>query len=95
MQTWRVNQGDVVSFLQTSSLHQQGGHSLRPLMELQTGEGAGHCPLEEVREGKREKEGEAGSLMQVTPQHRTFTVFSTSTNHQDENPELCVFLPES
>lgn len=40
----------MVSFLQTSSLHQQGRHSLRPFMELQAGEGAGHRPLQEEEE---------------------------------------------
>lgn len=45
--TWRVDQSNVVSFLQTSSLHQQSRHPLRPLVELQAGEGAGHRPLED------------------------------------------------
>lgn len=45
--TWRVDQSNVVSFLQTSSLHQQSCHSLCPFMQLQAGEGAGHRSLEQ------------------------------------------------
>lgn len=52
--TWWVDQSNVVSFLQTCSLHQQSRHSLCPLMELQAGEGAGHRPLEG---GRKEEEG--------------------------------------
>lgn len=50
-QTWRVDQGHVVSFLQTPSLHQQRRHPLRPFVQLQAGERARHRPLEEVRTG--------------------------------------------
>lgn len=55
VRTWRVDQSHVVSFLQAPPLHQQGRHSLCPLVELQAGEGARHRPLEGEDEGESEK----------------------------------------